>query len=331
MKYIVIVFIINFSLFGYAYGKQKKYCPISVGSYEPVVDVNIVKSKSGGQTFEYTLLNSKNSLLDIIIFGINTDNFISEEVGTPSNWNFKERPVNSRSQWITKMGYEFALKPNNSLSGFSLKSVSKIGVVEVAFRSSDKSRLNKHTKTLINTKKPCPGQWGDGSSADGEVYVKTITLGPLPENRLAPEMFIRKNQKSVWTGGYSQKENLIAIDPMEKTKIEILLIGSTDFNIASLDLNSLEFGRGKAKLIDSKIVNAKATGKLYKDILAKSYDNIVLTFDAQEANVLCDLDQALFLRGKTHDGKELYTGVKIRPTWCTEKNFIKETEKIHYF
>jgi len=149
-----------------------------------------------------------------------------------------------------------------------------------------------------------------------------MTIGPVPSTIVSPELSIKKSGKSVWSGKvFENDENLISFSPDENGTLTVAISESDVFKLEDLETKSLTFGRGQAKT--KKILISKFTEKDKKSI-----PTMILDFDLQETNILCNSDQALFLDGVLKDGRKLVTGVKINSSKCDLKNWQKEMSKM---
>lgn len=179
---------------------------------------------------------------------------------------------------------------------------------------------------------PCPGVW-DEITSNTEPFVRILTVGPGSDAQLSLTSFVRGSAKSAWSGAYDDaKSALQGFSPFDKNDIEVLVVSDDQTNVKDLDVSSLRFGRGEAKPVSVKRISVAkemfSASQHQKSSQGK--DALLLSFKASEVNPLCDVDLALFLNGKTADGKDFFSGVAVRKTPCTLENWKEEAKKILY-
>ncbi len=151
-----------------------------------------------------------------------------------------------------------------------------------------------------------------------EPYSKSIiigaTIGPVPEslNQVDADLeFKSKNHHG----------KVPVIDPTDLGEIDVFVLDSNNFDLANIDIASLEFGMGKAKVKSHMYLNEQGKECSLQDFKRKHKKRkLKLTFDLKEIGVRCNLDYALFLNGKVN-GKNLVGAVQMRPVICKPKHF----------
>lgn len=324
IKYLLMLQFLGF----YSYAEVE--CPYSNTRYFPQVQVEVSESKNkSSRSYTYNLGNAKESKGAFAAINIFTEAKLSE-IKTPNSiWEFR----NMYGQYYQA----FDLTSNNEVAPGDYKTVvsfdgpKRAGIVPISFiqrRNFSTKKLSERFYILKADKStPCPGFYQWGSSAVDDPKPKSIVIAPIPESQSSAISLI--DNDGMWTGSVFQNENLVEISPLDEGTKEILILGSKDLKVKDIDLSSLKISRGKAKVKSSKIIKAHTVNNI--DPLSRvkpEYDNLKISFDLQEANILCEIDHAILIQGKTKKGKKFLTGVRIKPVICDLKTFAKEIPKI---
>jgi hypothetical protein len=218
-----------------------------------------------------------------------------------------------------------ALKPGESLGGFSLKSASPPGAVQ--FFSLGQDQPPSTTPTNVNPE-PIPQCSGWVLQIPLiQAQITGATVGPADPDVTNVRLRARDE-----TG----EGKCRTIDVKKASgKISVLLYDAKDFNASTVDLSTVIFGPGYAHPTSSKLVPNGMGEKLGSDERgdwekwrekfkydgdqkSSSHENLLLTFDVKALNIVCHLDQALFLRGKTKTGRQFMGAVSANVTGCKD-------------
>lgn len=315
MKYLAIILFNCIALSSWA-----DTCPYSHNSFDIEV-TSKAQNIDDGYSYEYSVSNSKDSVIPVRNFFLKPN-----EKSTPrSPVGWKEPHFFSRSTffgWSPK-GLSKGIKPGESVSGFSLTSKGRPGIVKASFLGSNSITGVIYTKINRGKDTACPGFWDYGSRGVEDSRASVMVLGPIPSNQVSPTALYRLKADQAWTGSLETSHDALqAIDPMAKGKIDVLLLEDNDIKIEDIRIDSIKFGRGNAQPESSKIVDITMASPKY------SGKALQLTFALEKVQVLCDLDRALFLGGEASKGRHVYTGVQIKPTFCDVKNWAPEVPNI---
>lgn len=302
-------------------------CAVSHNQYFPQISVDVVKSaKKGLSHFSYRVGVSKDSNGAIHAINLFTDSKLTELNNKNSVWQFG--PKNNYYQASGVLGKKKYIQAGNTVPAFSFEGSSHYGIVPVKFVHdvSFHNKLGRYSLTA-NTTTPCPGFYQVGSTAVKDPWVRSIAIAPIPESQSSAISLI--DNEGVWTGSVFQNMNLVEISPLDEGTKEILILGSKDLKVKDIDLSSLKISRGEAKVKSFEIIKANAVNNIDPLSMIKTeQDNLKISFDLQQANILCEIDHAILIQGKTKKGKEFLTGVRIKPVICDLKTFAKEIPKI---
>lgn len=307
-------------------------CAYSENLIKPLIEVTITRNKDESYRYHYKLTNSSSGKSNIRFFFIEK---LSEPLSIQSPPTFKHGAWGESSKNYIKWARKSAegITVGKSQSGFIINSKLPPGIIKAKIKGAKEHgyKVKKFSDYTVIEKHFCPGFWLEGSSALNDSYISVLTIGPISSSRISPELRIKKENSNAWSGGLKHEQETDAIvSPVEKGIVELLLVGSSSFDVDSLDPKSISFGRGNAKPISSKVISDLngATDPTLAEDLNKGTKNLYMKFNIAEINVLCELDRALFLEAKTKNGDQIFTGVKIDPTFCTPENFAKEIDKM---
>lgn len=307
---------------------SQNFCVLPDTAIDIGVDTK-VSSKDGIHTYDFSVSNSATNQLPIGMISVDTSTK-PIELANPSGWSSKTRSAKNfyRTSWI-----DFSLKrltPASTQSGFIIKSKNRPGLIRMRLKGFNREPFILTKVPYKDSSTICPGHWSESSSAMNDPKVSIVTVGPVDEDTISSNVFIRRSsEKELWTGSIKSKtQELLSFSPVEDGNVDLLVLSSDELDVEDIDLSSLTFGRGLARSLKANFVSDLNGGKLVLDSETKSKKNLILTFNLKDINVLCDLDQSLFLEAKTKKGKKLFGATKINRVPCTEENWVKEIPKI---
>lgn len=308
-----IIFIILFSLKTYA----GIVCPDSPLKVAVHVKAKVTYEKNTNM-YEYTyeLANDTSSKLPLMIWWLQIDES-PLEVKSPQNWKFfryeeaskdSDAEIPGNMNWGVMGNEEKFLQPGQKLIGFSFKSKYPPGIVKYFVDAN----ANVPTVTNSTGEHPseapnCPGFLYDLPLFDTKV--NGFTTGPAPTNQISVEMKLKK-VKEMHPVKYEESDeaDINEFTPKKDNgKIAVILKGTNDFDVNTLKVDSVRIGIGQAPVLASSFFGAKKGEK------------IRLVFDSTKLGLECDRDRALFLKGKTTNGKDVLGAVSIKTINCGAK------------
>lgn len=328
------IFIIIFSLnVSSAFAGQ--YCEVSLAHINPIIKLNLEK-ESNTYLYKYTFKNDSDAIYSIKHIWIRSGNN-SQGLATPEKWNVvagginNNNSIHSPSNYIRWSSDLDRIAPSQEASGFVIKSLQSPGISIARFRTNATSEKLKYTQVLSGKRVSCPGVWEIGASTE-EDFVRVMTLGPVMPNTISLTSYVRPAGKFKWSGSLNDsQDDLYQFSSLDKKDIEILIVSDSFNSIDEIDSTSIAFGRGLAKPLEIKKIKIENKNNFANQIDEKDVNGksaLFLTFKLSEVNPLCDLDRALFLTGKMKSGKDLFSGVSIKYTECSQDNWINEAKKI---
>lgn len=327
-------------LFAYSFAFAD-YCPTPSTSIEHVLDAKVTFDKKNKiYTYHYSLKNLSQSIVPIDRFFILLpDNPIS--IGSPTkHWSeyFYSKLGNEPSKvyWSTsfttaednpalrpesQVGVpDEAVRPGKTLSGFSVKSKQPPSAVQYFVNGFQALPVAFGDENNSDPDLNCPNL--DTESTIRDSTITGVTIGPATPSTVSVKIRLRKNDG---------QEHCGPIDPKKASgQINVIVLPSKTFDPKKLDLESLRFGPSKAKALSSKFLPSKSHEKDGDDdgeewerhAQEQSGDDrnvLMLTFDLNSLGIRCILDKALFLRGKTVEGKNILGGVTTKTVGCSAK------------
>lgn len=315
----------------------EEYCRYSISDLSPSIKVKVDKDTNGIYTYNYTLRAETDSKFPLGYFFVKFGG-IYEDIKSPLGWQHPFTKAKAQAgfgpnekyiRWL-KIKKENMIAAGQELSGFIVTSTEKPALTMAKVRTQGTGSPIIYSKIKKVAGKPCPGIW-DEITSNTEQFVRVLTLAPASENQVSLSAFARPSSGQIWSGTYDDPNNtLYNFSPFDKKDIEILVVSDDDINVKDLDTSSLRFGRGEAKpksvqkitISDQKFASENETKS------AQGKDALLLSFSPREVNPLCNVDLALFLKGKMKSGKNFFSGVAVKKTPCTEENWKIEAEKI---
>lgn len=303
-------------------------CAVSLNQYFPQIVVEISKSKNKTkQNYTYILSNTSESTGAFRVINIFTSEPLTEIQNPRSQWKFDRMNSYYQGTADIKNGARY-LDAGKSITAFSFEGSQYFGVIPVNFlySSAFRKKLGRY-KLKAAEGTPCPGIFALGSSAEQDPHARSLAIAPIPKNQKSAISLIKND--GMWTGSVYQNDKLVEISPLDKGTKELLILSSKDFNIKDIDTTSLKIGRGEAKVKKTQTIKANTVNNI--DVLSKAkadFDSLAITFDLQEANILCEIDHAIYIEGQTKKGHKFFSGVRIKPVICDLNTFSKELPKI---
>ncbi|MEK2646075.1 hypothetical protein [Bdellovibrio sp. BCCA] len=314
MNYLLII-LINFI----AFSVQANTCPYSHHSFDVEVSTKVTKAKDE-YSYEYSVSNSKTSIVSVANFFLKSKEKITSPK-SPNNWNPAKFSGSSTVGWSTDR--KLSIKPGEFVSGYKVTSKGRPGIVKASFMGRNSITNVIYTKIKRDKMTACPGYWDYGSRGVDDPRASVMTLGPIPENQVSPTALYRLKSDEAWTGSLETSHDALrTIDPMAKGTIEVLVLGNSDIQAEDIQKSGIKFGRGNAEPKSINIIDINTTTPRY------SGKALLLTFDLEQVQVLCDLDRALFLEAQASKDRRVFTGIKIKPTFCDLKNWAPEVPNI---
>ncbi|MNL03062.1 hypothetical protein D3C87_1235880 [compost metagenome] len=339
-----LIFLSVFAFFGNA--TAANLCPPPRNAVKPEMSVSVkYDSKSKLYKYQYTIKNGATAQVPVDYFGL----YLNEKpktMSSPSNWGAEFLALDylpSNLTWTTVAVADgnkitgdstvpaplYAIKPGKSLQGFEITSLQPPGVVQ--FFAEGFSEPPTSTATADNNEPTpeCPG-WSFGESKL-QTQVSGMTTGPSEPDTISLKIRARDE---------SGQRVCRAIEPKKPTgKISVLVMSNSNFDASQIDLATIVFGPGYAKPTSNKLVQTGIGEQLDKNDFAdweSSFDsflpdradrkklkfkNLLLTFEVADLDVQCNLDQSLFLRGKTKQGMKVLGAVAAHVAGCGAKDY----------
>lgn len=301
-------------------------CPdIPPNAVKPQISFRLdMDASKSANTFFYEIENSKDSLLPIQIFRLLIDHAPSNEK-SPEHWDTSydnnKNPNRREFRWDTssanftlRQGFmlepsPFLVFPGKKLTGLSIQSPRSAGVIQYV---TDGYLMRVPTATPTDDDdEPTPDC--PGFNFEAGLYEDSVigaTVGPARTNSVSLHLKIKNTKKSTSDENEPDSSNPledeIVIDPDKESgmiRAEVRgerFFGTEKFDLKSIDVSSLRLGFGKAPAVSSKIEGQK----------------LKLEFDLKKVGIRCDLDLALFLSGKTTDGKDIVAAAPIKKHLC---------------
>lgn len=316
------IFVLSFILVNPFKIFAAEMCSVADNAIYPEIKVSIVKQKEGSYRYKYTVLNHETSKLPIKWFLIETYSSHAD-VALPPGWTLMNwGEADSRFLKMATSTFRKNSIEVGKMLAFAFTSKNKPGYVKYRNQGENYTPVIYQNVSYESVKGLCPGSYQSGSSIPGFEDIEGMTIGPIPENQISPEIRIKRPTDKNWTGQYqSQDSDLLSISPIETGKIEVALLKSDELNPEEINISTIEFGRGKVKPLKVSVANCQLSSEA-------STKALIMTFDLYSINVLCNTDHALFLTAKTKEGKDVFGGVKIRPTECSQENWKREADKM---
>jgi hypothetical protein len=325
-------------------------CPVPNTSVSANIKAAVsMDSKTGLYKYSYVVGNDRDSKKDLNRFLVVTPMPV-QNIEAPPHWDPKTGSeagsAPSRINWSTsdidpKLMNEpapddgslapafYAIKPGASLKVFSFMSPNPPGPAKYMIQG-DTTELPKATPTDEDDEPlpNCPG-W-DFTGPKYETMVNGITQGPMDPSVTSVAIRLRDGDNDSPYG---------AFHPLQpKGKLSVLILSTKTFDASTMDPATVQVGPGKASPLNSKIVTPKdrraeesedwenSVGFLKQkldDKDKKQKKDLLLVFDVKAVGVRCVLDHALFLTGKTKDGKAIMGAKAIRVEGCNPRHSDK--------
>jgi len=228
----------------------------------------------------------------------------------------------------------YSIKPGKNLGGFSFKSPYPPGPVHYFAEGETGVPMSTPTEYDDEPKPDCPG-FNEGPRF--KTMLGGTTDGPMPPGTIPVALRLVKA-----SGAWRAHE----CNPDRDTgEISVLVLPSRDFDPSTLTLSTVKFGYGEAPVLSSKALpdfkdrdeewaDWEKSGKRIMPDRAKENESVrakkkplLLTFDMKAVGIRCGLDKAIFLEGKTSDGKSIVGSVPISTKDCKPWNGKKTSSR----
>ena len=326
-----ILIIITF-LFVQSANARTEVCPaIPPTAIDPQYEVKVsFDKKLNNYIYKYKITNLPSAQTKMWRIIIETS---SSPMSTLTGIGWKNEGYNSEYSeimWASKLDYH--IKPGSSLDGFVIVSKNPPGTVRVyadgdasdlptiKFNSEEEAKTGDH-ETIV-----CPGFFIEPGNGN---LVVSITTGPGIPNRIEAKIRLKRSTEKKWKGSHNEEPDL-EISPLDNEKIQLMIFGNKDIDVAKINLATLEFGRGKAKPTKTEIIGdfkGAADAEITEHVNKTKNSHLLLEFNLQDVDVKCDIDRALFLTGKIGT-QDLFGAAKIKHVGCNKETFSKEAKKI---
>ncbi len=261
-------------------------------------------------TYSYTLTSSSASVQDVVSFIVAFEGSI-DNINEPQGWDHGIMFNGSMVHWSADVAADFPpgvqdqgqvppsafpVKPGASMTGFSFTSPKAPGPV----------------KYIVHGYSPIPPQ---ASEDDAEQFstvcglkgsyldrgVSGTTLGPV--NFISVNISIKPPAAPP-----------APINPGDRGTTPVAILGSSTFDVSTVDISSVLFGPGDATVFGpgSPSSNGKAD---FEDVNNDGIPDLVLHFRSQQIAVQCT-DTSLLLTGKTKDGTPIRGSEGIQVVGC---------------
>jgi hypothetical protein len=282
-------------------------CPVPKSRISPRMTAKVdYEARSRTYSYSYTLENRAGPLPINFLYLYVFENPLTVKSpprkSTEPLEQWRNGPLfENRIAWSTPGEYIY---PSKKLNGFQITSYYKPGIVK--YSASGFNDDDPHVDA------ECPDHFQDVPAEQGEIVATTI--GPVPDSLKQVDGEIDFESKK-------HPGKIPKIDPLDKGEVEVYLKDSENFEIADVDIASLEFGPGKAKAKRHNFINEHGKECSAHDFRRKHKKRkLKLVFKLEDIKVRCNLDYALFLRGKV-GGKNLLAAQEMTPVVCEPKHF----------
>jgi hypothetical protein len=350
MKYIFEFGLIGFLIGSVSAQSMADTCPPPPNSIAPSLSATVTfDKKSQLYNYQYIVKNGPNARIPLDFLGLLLNQAPLSVRSAPywsgdlsirgfapsefiwSTFAIKASDANTVTGDGTLSPPLYAIQPGKSLTGFEFSSLQGPSVTQ--FSSSGFTQAAASTPSIANDEPTpsCP-EW-DFQNSQLQVYVSGMTVGPSDPSTVSVKIRAREE-----TGLHS----CAPINPKSPSgKIAVLVLSTSTFDASQINASSVIFGPSYAAPISSKIVKRGIGEKIGADesadwekVLEKlnpksadkkkvSFENFLLTFDIASLDVQCNLDQALFLRGKTNSGQQFVGAVPAKVVGCGSQEIGK--------
>lgn len=182
-----------------------------------------------------------------------------------------------------------SIKPGTSLSGFSFTSPHPPGPVKFYVNGEAQIGMGTEADAEFGTQN-CP----DAVGFFLDLAVVGSTLGPV--NFIPVQIEIKPPATPP-----------VSINPRSEGETPVAILGTSSFNVSSIDPASLRLGPGAAAPMHD--------GVHFEDVNGDGIIDLVAQFPTPSIGLRC-LDTALFLTGKTTDGTPIQGSEAVRMVGC---------------
>jgi hypothetical protein len=289
-------------------------CPTPTSSIEPEVNVTVSNDvKTGLYTYIYRVSNGLSAKLPIIRYVIYLKKF-PRLSGSPSDWEsglYDENQPNCRVSWsprVRKKGesgpvFPGVIYPGKFKTGFRIVSDQPPGPVKYLVDGKlEFVPTSTVTSAEIDEPTPnCPGFNFDEDTPVNDDKITGTTIGPSIKEVIPARIVL------LGTLGQDAVRRADGKKLKDLKPVKVILFGSETLDLSKVDIASIRFGSGLAKVTSSKLLPPSAAEK-----------KMELEFDPNDLKMRCYLDRAVFLTGKA-GGKDFVGAAEIKKIDCKEK------------
>jgi hypothetical protein len=238
-------------------------------------------------TYSYTVSNGASSQQDIDSFNLDVEPSVSN-VSSPLGWTPSQFMGRSTLGWTATLVSETGpddgisippsiaqIKPRRALAGFSFQSLKPPGFVKYYVTGFSPEPVQPDEEAAERLAEACPQSTGNFF----DLAVTGSTVGPT---KAIPVLI------DIEPGNYPKR-----IDREEQRIVPIAILGSANFDARTVDINSLQFGPGRASPTDK--------GAVFQDVNGDGIPDMVAHFSVPAIGLRCN-DRSVFLVGKTLNG-----------------------------
>jgi len=234
-------------------------------------------------TYSYTVSNGASSQQDVDSFNLDVEPPVSN-VSSPLGWTPNRFMRRSTLGWTATLVSDSGpddgisippsivqIKPLRALAGFSFQSLNPPGFVEYYVTGFSPEPVQPDEEAAERLAESCP-------QATGNFFDLAVTGSTVGPTKATPV------QIDVEPGKFPNR-----IDLEEQSTVPVAILGSSTFDVTTVDLTSLQAGAGKAATSD--------TVPVFQDVNGDGIPDLVVHFPVKTLGLRCH-DTALFLVGK---------------------------------
>lgn len=332
MKTSIFLGLILFTSFAFS---RTEICPnLSPSDIAPKVKVKVTfDNKKNWYRYEYSVVNQVEAKVPIWRFSIEAES-PPVNTGHPAGWEKAVFDKKAREiYWVYKAA-KTTIRPDKSLSGFEIVSKKEPGLVKF-YADGDVAdtpivKFENDEDEIDPQSIACPGFYNGEGNSDNVVGA---TRGPSIAHRLEVKMRARKSGIKAW-GGSLNLPGEMEVSPLDYDQIDLILMGTKNIDVNKIEFKTVEFGPAKAGFVPVKKVFVNEFNELsdddFMEVMKKSKSqHLMLTFNTNDLEVRCNVDNALFLTAKLGN-KNLMGAINVKPVACDKKTFAREAQKEKY-
>lgn len=282
---------------------QAVACPAPPNQVMPTVTMQMTyDATSGLYTYTYSVTNGASSAQAIDSFSIDFASGMTNAT-SPTGWYGGVLYTNQTYGWDavavsnpdavvdggTAPQSSVQIQPGQTLAGFSLQSMKGPGPVKYYIRGYAPIPQQPSEQAAETLAEQCP--LAVGKMLD--VALVGTTTGAV--NAIPVQISIKPMAQAP-----------VPINPTDKGVTPVAILGSSTFNVNSVNVATLNFGTGQASPADKGSIS---------DVNKDGIPDLVVQFPNQEIGARCN-DTALFLTGSTTDGTAIQGSEAIQTVGC---------------